>query len=86
MLVLDSVLLGNPVYRIGALSVFISVRIADTASDLSESVSDSRVSSSNHSPHVTLECQRLGCPIIPETSTPNSVWLIVPVRLAGGDY
>ena len=85
MLALDSVLLGNSVDRIVALSVFTSVRIADAASDLSEKVNDAGISRCPHGEHGALECAaRL--PNNPGNLSAKLVLVIAPIRQAGGDH
>jgi len=66
MLAPDSVLLGNSVYPLVALSVFISLRVSNAAGKLSQSVSAAGISTCLHGRCFKPECRRLPPPKSPE--------------------
>jgi hypothetical protein len=66
MLAPDSVPLGNSVYQLVALSVFISLRASNAAGKLSQSVSAAGISPCLHGRCFKPECARLPPPESPK--------------------
>lgn len=80
MLAPDSVLLGNSVYRLVALSVSISLR-ASNAGKLSQNVSDAGISPCLHGRCFKPECRRLPPPKSPQNLNAKLVCPTLPIEL-----
>lgn len=66
MLAPDSVLLGNSIYQLVALSVFISLRTSNAAGKLPQSVSAAGISPCLHGRSFKPECGRFPPPKFPK--------------------